>query len=147
MFDLKNSAALIQHPVSAKTPLKHPGGNPVMEQEKFCPCKDPSLPFPGGILPHQRICQVNRDFPPNEVCQGREFRRGSLPSQLSLEQPSAEVKGPCPRAVRRKAEQVRLDRTAVAAAGIAGAGLPNKLQRVEGDVAAALQRMMQQRKR
>lgn len=108
----------------------NPGGNPVMEQEKFCLCKDPLLPFPGGILPHQRICQVNRDFPPNEVCQGREFRRDSLPSQLSLEQPSAEAKGQSPQAARRKAEQVHLDRTAVAAAGIPGAGLPSKLQRV-----------------
>ena len=132
MLDKKNSAALIQYPVSSisQNPLKNPGGNPVMEQEKFCLCKDPLLPFPGGILLHRRTCQVNRDFPPNEVCQGREFRRDSLPSQLSLEQPSAEAKGQSPQAARRKAEQVHLDRTAVAAAGIPGAGLPSKLQRV-----------------
>ena len=101
-----------------------------MEQEKFCLCKDPLLPFPGGILLHRRTCRANKDFPPNEVCQGREFRRDSLPLQLWLGQPLGEVKGHSPQAARRKAEQVHLDRTAVAAAGIPGAGLPSKLQRV-----------------
>ena len=68
----------------------------------------PSLPFLGEILPHQRICQVNRDFPPNEACQGPEFRTDSLPLRLSLGQP-LEVKAQSPAVARREAERVRLD--------------------------------------
>ena len=80
-----------------------------MVRERSYPCTDLSLPFLEGILLHRRTCQVNRDFPPNEVCQGREFRTDSLPLQLSSGQPVEEVKAQSPPAVRRRAERVRLD--------------------------------------
>jgi hypothetical protein len=80
-----------------------------MVRERFYRCTDLSLPFLEEILPHRRICQVNRDFPPNEVCQGREFRTDSLPLQLSSGQPLEEVKAQPPSAARRRAERVRLD--------------------------------------
>jgi hypothetical protein len=80
-----------------------------MVRERFYRCTGLSLPFLGEILLHQRICQVNRDFPPNEVCQGREFRTDSLLLQLSLGQPLEEAKAQSPPAARREAEQVRLD--------------------------------------
>ena len=112
-LDEKGNAALIQHPVSSiehpPQPRKHWGGKPAMVRERFYPCTDLSLPFLEEILPHRRTCQVNRDFPPNEVCQGREFRMDSLPLQLSSGQPLEEVKAQSPPAARRRAEQGRLD--------------------------------------
>ena len=112
-LDEKGNAALIQHPVSRiegqPQPRKRSGGKTVMVRERFYRCTDLSLPFLEEILPHRRTCQVNRDFPPNEVCQGREFRRDSLPLPLSSGQPWEEVKAQSPSAARREAEQVRLD--------------------------------------
>ena len=112
-LDEKGNAGLIQHPVSCiehqPQPRKHSGSKPIMVRERFYRCTDLSLPFLAGILPHRRTCQVNRDFPPNEVCQGPEFRTDSLPLQLSSGQPLEEVKAQSPPAARREAEQVRLD--------------------------------------
>src|SRR4029453_6718717 len=111
-LDEKGNAALIQHPVSSiepqSQPRKHSGGKTVMVRERFYRCRDLSLPFLEGILPHRRTCQVNKDFPPSEVCQGREFRTDSHPSQLSLAQPVEETKARPPAACR-EAEPVRLD--------------------------------------
>ena len=150
-LDEKGNAALIQHPVSSieyqPQPRKHSSSKTVTVRERFYPCTDLSLPFLEEILPHRRTCQVNRDFPPNEVCQGREFRTDSLPLPLSSGQPVEEAEAHSAPAARWRAERVRLDRTAVAAAGIAGSGVLNKSRRVEEGVAAALQRMMQERKR
>ena len=80
-----------------------------MVRERSYRCTDLSLPFLEGILLHRRTCQVNRGFPPNEVCQVRECRTDSLPLQLSSGQPLEEVKAQSPSAARREAEQVRLD--------------------------------------
>jgi hypothetical protein len=80
-----------------------------MVRERFYRCTGLSLPFREEILPHPHTCQVNRDFPPNEVCQGQEFRTDSLPLPLSSGQPLEEVKAQSPSAARREAEQVRLD--------------------------------------
>ncbi len=80
-----------------------------MGRERFYRCTDLSLPFLEGILLHRRTCRVNKDFPLNEVYQGREFRTDSLPLQLWLGQPLGEVKAQSPSAERREAEQVRLD--------------------------------------
>ena len=111
-LDEKGNAALIQHPVSSIEPQSQPrkrsGGKTVMVRERFYRCTDLSLPFLEGILPHRRTCQVNKDFPPSEVCQAREFRTDSLPSQLSLGQPVEEVKAQPPAACR-EAERVRSD--------------------------------------
>ena len=112
-LDEKGNAALIQHPVSRiehqPQHRKHSGSKTVMVREKFYRCTDLSLPFLEEILPHRRTCQVNRDFPPNEVCQGREFRTDSLPLRLSSGQPVEEVKTQSPPEARREeAEQVRL---------------------------------------
>jgi hypothetical protein len=112
-LDEKGNAALIQHPVfriePPLQPRKHSGSKTVMVRERFYRCMDLSLPFLEEILPHRRTCQVNKDFPPNEVCQGREFRTDSLPLQLSSGQPLEEVKAQSPSAARREAERVRLD--------------------------------------
>lgn len=112
-LDEKGNAALIQHPVSSidhqPQPRKHSSSKTVTVRERFYRCTDLSLPFLEEILPHRRTCQVNRDFPPNEVCQGREFRTDSLPLQLSSGQPLEEVKARSPSAARREAERVRLD--------------------------------------
>jgi hypothetical protein len=113
-LDEKGNAALIQHPVSSiehqLQPRKHSGSELAMGRERFYRCTDLSLPFPEEIPPHRRTCQVNRDFPPNEVCRGREFRMDSLLLQLSSGQPLEEVKAQSPPAARREeAEQVRLD--------------------------------------
>jgi len=111
-LDEKGNAALIQHPVSRieghPQPRKRSGGKTVMVRERFYRCTDLSLPFLEEILPHRRTCQVNKDFPPSEVCQGREFRTDSHPSQLSLAQPVEEMKAQPPAACR-EAEPVRLD--------------------------------------
>jgi hypothetical protein len=112
-LDEKDSAGLIQHP-ACSTDLqpqsrKHSGSKPITVRERFYRCTDLSLPFLEEILPHRRTCQVNRDFPPNEVYQGREFRTDSLPLQLSSGQPVEEVKTQSPPEARRvEAEQVRL---------------------------------------
>src|SRR5436190_16948386 len=80
-------AATIRHPISASsTSLEHPQKQPVTEQEKSYPCKDPLPPFPEGSLPRQYICQANKDSLLGEACQEREFRTDNLPLQPSLAQ-------------------------------------------------------------
>jgi len=53
---------------------------------------DPLLPFQEGILPHQYICQVNKDSPLDVACQEREFRKDNRPLLPLLVRPSEEVK-------------------------------------------------------
>lgn len=113
-LDEKGNAALIQHPVSGiehqPQPRKHSSSKTVTARERFYRYTDLSLPFLEEILLHRRTCQVNRDFPPNEVYQGQEFRTDNLPLPLSSGQPVEEVKAQSPAAARREeAEQVRLD--------------------------------------
>jgi len=62
-----------------------------MEQERFCPCTDPLLPFPEEILPHRYICQVNKDSPLSEVCQEPEFRTDNPLLQSSSAPPLGEA--------------------------------------------------------
>src|SRR5207247_8909785 len=69
------------------------GARKIMGRERSCRCTGPSLPFPEGILPHRRICQANKDFPPSEVCREQEFRRDNLTLRLSWVQPSLEEVG------------------------------------------------------
>src|SRR5206468_5428766 len=53
MLDKKTDATTIGTQYQPRTPSRQP----VTEQERFCPCTDPLLPFPEGTLPHQYICQ------------------------------------------------------------------------------------------
>jgi hypothetical protein len=78
---LRQSGTQYQHPAAA---LNNPQKQPVTEQEKSYPCKDPLPPFPEGSLRRQYICQVNKDSLPGEACQEREFRTGNPPLRPSL---------------------------------------------------------------
>jgi len=81
----------------------------ITERERFCPYRDPLLPFLEESLPHRRTCQANTDFPRDGVCQGREFRRDNLPSRPSSAPPWEEVKLQSPPVAYRWAGRVHWD--------------------------------------
>lgn len=112
-LDEEGNGALIQHPVSSiehqPQSRKHSSSKTVTVRERFYRCTDLSLPFLEEIPPRRHTCQVNRDFPPNEVYQGRGFRTDSLPLPLSSGQPVEEAKGHSLPAAARRAERVHLD--------------------------------------
>src|SRR5437667_2641097 len=91
----KNSAALIQYPVSSTwhqpQPQEQSGSKPVTAPKRFCRCTGLSLPFLGEILPRRRTFRANKGFPPSAVCQELEFRRDNLPLPPSSERPWAEA--------------------------------------------------------
>src|SRR5438552_10728751 len=101
------------------------GARKITERERSCRCTGPSLPFPEGILPHRRICQANKDFPPSEVCREQEFRTDNLPLRLSWAQRSEEARLQSPPAAFPWAERVDSDCMVAAAADIPRSRLPD----------------------
>src|SRR5690242_11677696 len=92
MFDDENRRCANSAP-NASISLRDSQGNPITERERSCQCTGPLLRSPEGTLLHRYICQANKDSPPNEVCQEREFRTDNPPWQPLLAQPGEEVKG------------------------------------------------------
>jgi hypothetical protein len=120
----------------------------VREQERSCPCTDPLLRFPAGILPHRCIYQANRDFPRGEVCQEREFRTDSLLLRSSSARPLEEAKQlPSPLVACRWVEPDHSDRTVVAAAGIPRYERPDNSRPAVGRLEVAALRCMKRQRR
>jgi len=143
------SAVLIQYTISSiqhqRNPLNYQGKLPVTVRERSYRCKDPSLQFPEGILPHRYICQANMGSPPSAVCRGQELRTDNLLLQpLLAQRQSEEVRLPQFRLAGYPwVELVRSDWTAVAAADTLPSGWEDNSPAYGGSVAVpvALQRM------
>src|SRR5947207_15555092 len=74
--------------------------------EKFCPCRDPSLPYLEEIRPRPHIWRAKKGFRRDEACQEQEFRMDNLPSLLSWAQPLEQAKPRSPAGAYLEAERV-----------------------------------------
>src|SRR5439155_25127305 len=114
----KNSAALIQYPVSSTyhqpQPQEQSGSKPATARKRCCRCTGLSLPFLGEILRRRRTCRPNNGFPPSALCQELECRRDNLPLPPSSERPWAEAMR-APLLGPGRAGRVRSDWTVVVA--------------------------------